>query len=114
MPHIINAVIKSASLSKKEGFLTVWLDLELEGGCGQGFGGTCLHNPTKKAAIDYIAKYIYTLLEVAGVDDFSKLSGKAIRVSYDTNRWGESIKSIGHITKDIWLDPAKLMEEYNV
>jgi len=104
-----NAIIESADLNTEDfGVLTLWLMLKYDGG-GQGFGGYCLYNPHEKNPKNYAGLFIYQCMRIAGVEHFSKMVGKAIRV-----RIGDDgkIKEIGHIIEDKWFDP--MWESYGL
>lgn len=92
-----NAVIKSVKIENERG-LSAWLHLDY-GGSGQGFGGYMLLGGER----NYCGIFIARCLDIGGVDEWSKLVGKTIRVRvYDG-----LIKSIGHIIKDDWFTPSK-------
>lgn len=105
MSEIKNAVIKSARIDCGDrGFLTVWLDLDY-GGSGQGFGGYALYLPksfTHHEMKSHAGHFIFRVMEIAGVEDWSKLPGKTIRVSGTRS----GIDSIGHIVKEDWFKPS--------
>jgi hypothetical protein len=105
-PEIRNARIKDATITKADhGLLTVWLHLDY-GGTGQGFGGYVLHlNPgSRHYRLDhgYAGHFIWRVLEIAGVDEWSELVDKTIRVKTTMSK----CHAIGHILKDDWFDPA--------
>lgn len=100
-----NAVIKSASIEIEDhGILSGWLYLDY-GDSGQGFGGYALYLPKSYnhhiLNVGYAGHWIYRVLEIAGVNKWSDLPGKTIRVKCDWNK----IRSIGHIIKDDWFTP---------
>lgn len=100
-----NAVIESATLSIADhGMLLGWLRLRLADG-GGGFGGYTL-GFRGKSNVDskgLAAEYIVRCLEIAGVQDWDRLSGKTIRVLNEGP--GGDIVAIGHIIKDDWFCP---------
>ncbi len=108
MAEICNAIIKSARITDDDhGLLTVWLDLDY-GGSGQGFGGYTLylpksfkhHNPQGP---NYAGHFIWRVMEIAGVSDWSQLPGKTIRARKEHVR----VHAIGHIVKDDWFCPSE-------
>lgn len=104
-----NAVIESARFDTERG-LSAWLSLDY-GGSGQGFGGYMLYLPKSwrhhPGQANYCGHWIYRCLEIAGVDDWSKLPGRTIRVRCEHSK----VHAIGHIVKDDWFDPAREFEE---
>lgn len=104
MPEIKNAVIESATLGFGDrGFLDCWLMLDY-GGTGQGFGGYCLylpkpfdHHELKSSA----GHHIFRVLQIAGVEKWSDLVGRTIRVRIENGL----IEAVGHIVKDDWFSP---------
>lgn len=105
-PVIVNAVIEGAEISTGErGFLDCWLTLDY-GGTGQGFGGYVLYLPKswEHHKLESVAgHFIFRVMEIAGVEKFSDLKGRTIRVK-KTDHWG-AIIAIGHIVKDDWFNP---------
>lgn len=102
--EIKNAVIKKAEISTGDrGCLDAWLELDYGGTC-QGFGGYALYLPkswTHHNVLSVAGHHIYRIMELAGVEKWSQLPGKTIRVE---GGWS-SIKRIGHIIKDDWYSP---------
>lgn len=103
---IRNAIITRASISTGErGFLDCWLTLDY-GGEGQGFGGFTLYLPKSwkhYSLLSPAGHFIFRVMEIAEVDDFSKLQGRSIRAKCD---WGK-VHAIGHIIKDDWFNPSE-------
>ena len=105
MREIKNAVIKDARITKADGYLGVWLELDYGGVC-QGFGGYALYLPKscKNHDLKSIAgHFLYRILEIADIDSWSSLKGKTIRVDSENIK----IHGIGHIVKDDWFYPGK-------
>lgn len=103
--EIKNAVITSAKLSFAErGILEAWIHLDY-GGSGQGFGGYALYLPQSYSHHEMesvCGHFLYRTMQVAGVEDWSNLVGRTIRVKSDHS----SVQAIGHIVKDDWFDPS--------
>jgi hypothetical protein len=101
-----NAIIKDAVLSYKDrGILTGWITLDYGGTC-QGFGGYALYLPvsfTHHAVESLAGHWIFRVMEVAGVSDWSELPGKTIRARATRGH----VIEIGHIVKDDWFNPEK-------
>ncbi|MEK7500440.1 MAG: hypothetical protein AAB649_07635 [Patescibacteria group bacterium] len=112
MKEIRNAIIKSAVIDIGDrGFLTVWLHLDY-GGMGQGFGGYILYLPKSfehHSGVNYAGHFIYRCLEIAGVEKWSEIVGKTIRVENDSN--SSFITGIGHIIKKDWFYPKNEFAE---
>ena len=101
-----NAVIEYAKISNDDhGCLTVWIGLDY-GGFHQGFGGYALYLPKDFAnhKLHSVAgHFIYRVLEIADVGEWSKLVGKTVRAKCDY----VGVSAIGHIVKDDWFCPKK-------
>lgn len=109
---VCNAIIKSARITSDDhGLLSAWLDLDY-GSSGQGFGGYCLYLPDSfrhhKSSMEanFCGHFIWRVMEVAGVTDWSKLVGKTIRVKQEHS----GVQAIGHIVKDDWFVPREDFE----
>lgn len=105
-----NAVIESANFDTERG-LSAWVHLNY-GGSGQGFGGYVLYVPKDWGSYtpnqaNYCGHFVYRCLQIAGVDDWSKLKGKTVRVRCEHSK----VHAIGHIVNDDWFDPSKDFEE---
>lgn len=106
--EIVNATIVSADIVIEMGFiLSSRISVDYGDGTTQGFGGITLylgpeatkHEESKKKNSAGI--YIFSLMEIAGVEQFSNILDKNIRVVRD--RKTGIIREIGHITKPIWI-----------
>lgn len=105
--EVKNAVITSTALTSSDhGCLSGWLYLDYGGSC-QGFGGYALYLPNSfthsKGQLNYAGHFIYRILEIAGVEEWSKLPGKTIRVKAEH----EKVHAIGHIVEEDWFDPSE-------
>ncbi len=104
--EVCNAVIESATITNDDhGLLTAWVFLDY-GGSGQGFGGYALYLPKDFRAAtnqkNYAGHFIWRVMEVAGVSEWSKLRGKTVRVKAEHGK----VHEIGHIVKNDWFNPA--------
>jgi len=106
----INGIISSASIRIERGFiLDSWLSIDLQDGGTQGFGGYALYlNKTAKHhnILSHAGHWIYRIMEIAGVEDWEKLNGKAIRIRKEDS-WNGEIIGIGHIVKNDWFIPEE-------
>ena len=105
--EVKNAIIESVSLTKADhGLLSAWLTLDY-GGSGQGFGGYSLYLPKSfnhhSLNVNFAGHFIFRALEIAGVDEWSQLVGKTIRVKASFS----SVIAIGHIVRDDWFCPSE-------
>lgn len=107
--EIKNAIIRKATISRSDyGCLMIWLDVEYGSGVHQGFGGYNLYNGTKKVDVKSImGHYMWSLMDVAGVDDWDMIVGKCIRVEVVDHL----VYRIGHIIEDIWFCPKEAYKD---
>ena len=105
--EIRNAVIESAKITNDDhGLLSAWLMLDY-GGSGQGFGGYSLYLPKgwkhhDPSGPNYAGHFIWRVMEVAGVSEWSQLPGKTIRAKCEHSK----VHAIGHIVKEDWFNPG--------
>ncbi len=96
-----NALITEALLVMERGFLTSWITVEWSGG-GQGFGGYVLARDETPSA--HCGVWIRGVLAAAGVESWSDLKGKVVRIRHTP----EKVHSIGHpIKDDRWFTPSE-------
>jgi len=104
--EIRNAVIEDVKITNDDhGVLSAWVFLDY-GGSGQGFGGYALYLPKsyRHHELKSIAgHFIWRVMEVAGVSEWSQLPGKTVRVKHEYSM----VHAIGHIVKDDWFCPSE-------
>ncbi len=98
-----NAIITRVTIDNERN-LSAYLHLDY-GGSGQGFGGYCLYTERqwKENGKNYCGHFISRCLIIGGVDEWSKLVGKTVRVHSDHGK----VHAIGHIVEDIWFNPSE-------
>lgn len=106
-----NAVITAAIITNDDhGLLSAWVHLDYGGHGAQGFGGYALYLPQDFSAAtnqrNYAGHFIWRVMEVAGVSEWGRLTGKTVRVRAEHSK----VHALGHIVKDDWFDPAKDFE----
>lgn len=113
--EIKNARITSAELTMSDhGCLTMWLHL-IGIGWGVGYGGYCLGKGYLDAdTFEGSAKgleYIMRVMDVVGVERFSDLEGKYVRIANEG--WGSTVDVIGNILEDKWFSAKEFFEKEN-
>lgn len=113
MKKLENAKITHADLSMADyGCLTLAISLE-GNNWGTVFGGYCIGKgylgATRFAGSGKGIEEIMRIMDVVGVDNFSELKGKYVRVEVETG--SSPIKKIGHIIKDKWFDYNEFYKE---
>lgn len=111
-----NAVIRSTMLGIEDhGCLSFFLDLDIEDGSGQGFGGWGLDDPYKpngqfvrRVGTAFGADLILQILNTLEVSSWEKLPGTPVRIEHTYS----NIDSLGHFIKDKWLTPKTLFDEH--
>ena len=105
MIEIKNAVIESAEITMADrGILDCWLTLDF-GVTSQGFGGYALYLPKAfkhHEILSVAGHHLFRIMEIAGVEKWSQLKGKTIRVEGSSSK----IERIGHIVKNDWYCPS--------
>ena len=102
MIETYNAIITSADITNDaHGCLSAWIDLKF-GVTGQAFGGLRLYAPGEwkpgYPMPDFGGRWIWRVLEIAGVSKWSALPDQMVRVKADAN----CVHAIGHIMNDDW------------
>lgn len=111
---IENALITGTMLGEEgHDILTAYIFLE-GGGWGCGFGGYALDQFVKAAERRLPTAaglfFITEVMRTVGVEKWEDLKGKYCRA--ETEGLGGKITKIGHITKDVWFDPAQMFAEW--
>lgn len=114
--EIQNAKITYIDLSAEDhGCLTLSMALDgsgwgcVYGGYKLGTAGTYMKEEElcgSAAGLECIIRIMHTL----GVDRFTELNGKYIRVA--TKGWGSSISIVGNIINDKWFDQKSFFEDF--
>ena len=109
--EIKNAIIKDATITSDDhGCLSAWLTLDYGGLC-QGFGGFALYLPKTfkhHKTTSVAGHFIWRVMEIADVTEWSKLKGKTIRAKSDHT----NVHAIGHIVKDDWFCPSDDFKDF--
>ena len=104
--EIKNAIIKTATITNDEhGVLSAWIQLDYGGNC-QSFGGNVLYLPKSfkhHNVMSLAGHFIWRVMEIAEVSEWSKLVDKTIRVIAEYSK----VHAIGHIVKDDWFNPSE-------
>lgn len=114
--EIKNAKITNADLDMRDhGCMTMRITLDGDG-WGVNYGGYCLgHGYLGAKEFDGSAKgmeSIMRIMDVVGVECFSDLTGKYVRVA--TKGWGTTVKIIGNVIKDQWFDIEEFFKDGEV
>ena len=114
--EIKNAKITNADLDMRDhGCMTMRITLDGDG-WGVNYGGYCLgHGYLGAKEFDGSAKgmeSIMRLMDGVGVECFSDLTGKYVRVA--TKGWGTTVKIIGNVIKDQWFDIEEFFKDGEV
>lgn len=96
-----NAIISLADIDI-ERCLTFWIHLSYRAG-GQGYGGYYLGGSFGCVAIQ-------RLLEVVGVQRWSELQGKCVRVRKESPLG--DVLELGHFLEDKWLNLSEISKKY--
>lgn len=97
---IENAKIESTMLGYEDhGIPTSFLNLKF-GSSNQGFGGYDLRSTSA------MLKWVLGVLNVLGVNEWSKVTGQVCRVRREDGR----IIAIGHIIDDLWFAAKSIYE----
>jgi len=107
---IQNAIISAAKITTGDhGFLDCWLTLDYGDGIFQGFGGWALYlpKPSKYYNIMSLAgHHIFRIMKITGVENWTNVVGKSIRVRGSGEILSFKIEAIGHIINDDWYCPT--------
>lgn len=114
--EIKNARITGADLDMQDhGCMTLSLGLDGGGWCCN-YGGYCLgYGYLGAKEFEGSAKgmeSIMRIMDVVGVERFSDLKGKYVRVA--TKGWGSTVKIIGNVIKDQWFDIEEFFKDGEV
>lgn len=107
---IKNAQITSTMLGREDhGNMTFHIFVKFDEHTTCGIGGYTLDMYSRKEGRRVCPpesmELISEILRVVGVDTWEDLKGKYIRI--EDEGWGKSIKKIGNIMKDEWIDIPK-------
>lgn len=99
-----NAIINSVQVLGHLEIPTCWVQLDL-GSFNQSFGGYRLFKDLETDKHNYAGWFLNQLLVVADVNSLDKVPGKCVRVRKLND--SSPIAEIGHIVKDIWMNPTE-------
>lgn len=57
-------------------------------------------------------EFIRGIMEAVGVDEWSKVKGKLVRVKLSSEHLDGKVLAIGHILEDKWFEPREFFKEY--
>lgn len=104
-----NAKIRGAEIFVEDhGILTACIYLEYGVGV-QGFGGYPFGGAKDPIESTFGIEFIRRVLDIVGVDKWSKLAGCPVRAEADRGK----VHRIGHFLEDRWFDPSELAKELN-
>ncbi|MGA0564132.1 hypothetical protein ACO2RV_16935 [Ancylobacter sp. VNQ12] len=116
---IQNAVIDYATITIERGLiLTSSIGLDYGDSSHQGYGGLVLGGMPKSKAGEhwdqknFCAEWIVGVMRAADVEDWSKLTGRTVRVKRSGPGLVGMITAIGHIVKDDrWFDATAAFDQ---
>ncbi len=100
--EIKNATIYQADIQYDHGIMHCSLVVEYGDGSTQGFASYGLFYPSRQEILGIGGHYIHRLMNVAGVESWSKMVGRPVRVKVDHG----IIVAIGHFASENWFAPA--------
>ena len=115
---ITNAVIREVHITL-DGYLTATLLVDHEDWGTQSFGtyqlSESIDGPSALRGPNYAGRWLIACMRAGGVDDYTRLTGKAIRVVREGLGAGNLIRGIGHIVKnDRWFIPGDVFESLGI
>lgn len=113
---ILNAKIDSAEIVIEDhGNLTFFIGVTTEKGWSTSIGGYFLEEVVDeregRKTREYASEMIRKTMEAVGVNSWSDLVGKYVRVD-DNDRWNSPVHRMGNILSDNWVDFNKIIYKY--